>query len=96
MITGQRLSPPTPNPADRHLLHITPHPDIDKPITNWTDCDADGGLRYKPRAGDAVLFWSAFPDGRLDQHALHGSCPVVTGNKWVAVKWIRNKGSYNP
>ncbi|PNW85285.1 hypothetical protein CHLRE_03g179500v5 [Chlamydomonas reinhardtii] len=69
---------------------------IDKPITNWTDCDADGGLRYKPRAGDAVLFWSAFPDGRLDQHALHGSCPVVTGNKWVAVKWIRNKGSYNP
>ncbi|KAG2442630.1 hypothetical protein HXX76_002715 [Chlamydomonas incerta] len=69
---------------------------VDKPITNWTDCDADGGLRYKPRAGDAVLFWSTFPDGQLDQHALHGSCPVVTGNKWVAVKWIRNKGAYNP
>ncbi|KAG2450234.1 hypothetical protein HYH02_000331 [Chlamydomonas schloesseri] len=69
---------------------------VDKPITNWTDCDADGGLRYKPRAGDAVLFWSAYPDGQLDQHALHGSCPVVTGNKWVAVKWIRNKGAYNP
>ncbi|KXZ56832.1 hypothetical protein GPECTOR_1g750 [Gonium pectorale] len=66
-----------------------------KPISNWTDCDADGGLKYKPRAGDAVLFWSALPDGNLDPHALHGSCPVVTGNKWVAVKWLRNKGEYN-
>ncbi|EFJ51926.1 prolyl 4-hydroxylase [Volvox carteri f. nagariensis] len=68
---------------------------INKPISNWTDCDADGGLKYKPRAGDAVLFWSARPDGQLDPHALHGSCPVVTGNKWVAVKWLRNKGEYD-
>ncbi|KAG2499970.1 hypothetical protein HYH03_002255 [Edaphochlamys debaryana] len=64
----------------------------DKPISNWTDCDADGGLKYKPRAGDAVLFWSGTPDCGLDPHALHGSCPVVTGDKWVAVKWLRNKG----
>ncbi|GLC44388.1 hypothetical protein PLESTB_000475000 [Pleodorina starrii] len=65
-----------------------------KSISNWTDCDADGGLKYKPRAGDAILFWSARPDGKLDPHALHGSCPVVTGDKWVAVKWIRDQGEY--
>lgn len=79
------------------LSPLPPPPDANKPISNFTDCDADGGLRYKPRMGDAVLFWSVLPDGvSLDPHALHGSCPVVKGDKWVAVKWIRNKGGYNP
>ena len=41
--------------------------------------------------GDALLFWSARTDGSLDKHALHGGCPVVKGEKWVATKWIRNK-----
>ncbi|KXZ56830.1 hypothetical protein GPECTOR_1g749 [Gonium pectorale] len=66
------------------------------PITNWTSCDVDGGFKYKPRAGDAVLFWSVLPDGTIDPRSLHGSCPVVTGKKWGAVKWIRSKGEYNP
>jgi hypothetical protein len=25
------------------------------------------------------------------QTALHGSCPVIKGEKWVATKWIRDK-----
>ncbi|PNG99242.1 Transmembrane prolyl 4-hydroxylase, partial [Tetrabaena socialis] len=67
-----------------------------KAISNWTGCDTDGGLKYKPRAGDAVLFWSTLPDGTIDPHSLHGSCPVISGTKWAAVKWLRNKGGYNP
>jgi prolyl 4-hydroxylase len=60
-------------------------------IYDWRNC-TDGSLKYKPRQGDAVLFWSAHPDGSVDHHALHGGCPVVAGQKWVATKWIRSKG----
>ena len=35
------------------------------------------GIKYKPRAGDALLFWSIHPDHTSDKHALHGGCPVV-------------------
>ena len=48
------------------------------------------GLKYKPRKGDAVLFWSITPEGKIDKHSLHGGCPVIQGTKWVATKWIRN------
>eukprot|EP01024_Parvocaulis_polyphysoides_P024643 TRINITY_DN2252_c0_g2_i1.p1 TRINITY_DN2252_c0_g2~~TRINITY_DN2252_c0_g2_i1.p1 ORF type:complete len:324 (-),score=54.98 TRINITY_DN2252_c0_g2_i1:443-1414(-) len=51
----------------------------------------DSGLKYKPRKGDAVLFWSMHPNGTFDRHALHGGCPVKKGTKWVATKWIRDK-----
>jgi hypothetical protein len=27
----------------------------------------------------------------LLQTSLHGSCPVVKGEKWVATKWIRDQ-----
>lgn len=47
--------------------------------------------QVKPRKGDALLFWDINPDGSLDQHALHGGCDVVSGQKWAATKWMRNK-----
>lgn len=48
------------------------------------------GLKVKPRQGDALLFYSMYPNGTFDKTALHGSCPVIKGEKWVATKWIRN------
>jgi len=27
----------------------------------------------------------------LLQTSLHGSCPVIKGEKWVATKWIRDQ-----
>lgn len=51
----------------------------------------DKGIKYKPRAGDALLFWSMDPDGTLDRHSLHGGCPVLNGTKWTMTKWIHNK-----
>ena len=51
----------------------------------------DRGYLYKPRAGDAVLFWSVKPNGEFDNQSLHGGCPVIAGTKWVATKWIRDK-----
>ncbi|KAK7309170.1 hypothetical protein RJT34_05692 [Clitoria ternatea] len=49
------------------------------------------GLRVKPRKGDGLLFHSLFPNGTIDPTSLHGSCPVIEGEKWVATKWIRNQ-----
>lgn len=56
---------------------------------DYRKCDM--GLKYQPRAGDAVLFYSMHPNGTFDKHALHGGCPVKQGEKWVATKWIRDK-----
>jgi prolyl 4-hydroxylase len=43
-----------------------------------------------PRKGDAILFYSQHPDGRLDPRSLHGACPVLTGAKWGANLWVWN------
>lgn len=49
------------------------------------------GLKVKPRQGDGLLFYSLFPNGTIDRTSLHGSCPVIKGEKWVATKWIDRK-----
>ncbi|GAV65373.1 2OG-FeII_Oxy domain-containing protein [Cephalotus follicularis] len=50
------------------------------------------GLKVKPRRGDGLLFYSLLTNGSIDQTSLHGSCPVINGEKWVATKWIRDQG----
>ncbi|MCO5587201.1 hypothetical protein L7F22_041148 [Adiantum nelumboides] len=47
------------------------------------------GLSVKPQLGDALLFWSMKPDATPDASSLHGGCPVISGNKWSATKWMR-------
>lgn len=47
------------------------------------------GVAVKPRAGDALLFYSQTPNGTLDTLSLHSGCPVIRGNKWSATKWMR-------
>ncbi|KAL5706308.1 procollagen-proline 4-dioxygenase [Ranunculus cassubicifolius] len=47
------------------------------------------GLSVKPKMGDALLFWSMWPDATPDPSSLHGGCPVIKGNKWSSTKWIR-------
>ncbi|KAI3441021.1 Fe2OG dioxygenase domain-containing protein [Psidium guajava] len=49
------------------------------------------GLKVKPRQGDGLLFYSLLPNGTIDPFSLHGSCPVIKGEKWVATKWIRDR-----
>ena len=55
------------------------------------DYRACEGLAVKPRKGDALLFYSAHPNGTADAQALHGGCPVVRGEKWVATLWVRDQ-----
>jgi hypothetical protein len=54
-------------------------------------CAASAAAQYKPRRGDALLFYSLHHNGSVDARALHGGCPVIKGEKWVATKWIRDK-----
>ncbi|KAL4318107.1 hypothetical protein GQ457_18G016070 [Hibiscus cannabinus] len=49
------------------------------------------GLKIKPRRGGGLLFYSLFLNGTIDPASLHGSCPVIKGEKWVATKWIRDQ-----
>lgn len=51
-------------------------------------------LAVKPKKGDAVLFFSLHINGTTDPASLHGSCPVIEGEKWSAPKWI-HVSSYN-
>ncbi|PWA40801.1 2-oxoglutarate (2OG) and Fe(II)-dependent oxygenase superfamily protein [Artemisia annua] len=53
------------------------------------------GLKIKPRKGDGLLFYSLYPNGTIDPTSLHGSCPVIKGQKWVATKWLRNEEDFD-
>lgn len=48
-----------------------------------------------PRRGDAILFYSQRPDGKLDENSLHGACPVLKGTKWGANLWVWNACRYS-
>jgi len=54
--------------------------------------DCYRGLSVPPVRGNAVLFYSMVPDGRLDERSLHGGCKPrgKTTEKWGANQWIWN------
>ncbi|KAL5980629.1 putative prolyl 4-hydroxylase 7 [Asimina triloba] len=56
----------------------------------WSECARDG-FAVKPKKGDALLFFSLHPNASTDADSLHGSCPVIKGEKWSATKWIHVK-----
>ncbi|CAM9364828.1 unnamed protein product [Heterosigma akashiwo] len=45
-------------------------------------------LAVRPRKGEAILFYSQHPNGRVDAASLHGGCPVLAGTKWAANFWF--------
>ncbi|MBA0579822.1 hypothetical protein Gorai_022067 [Gossypium raimondii] len=53
------------------------------------------GLKVKPQRGDGLLFYSLFLNSTIDPTSLHGSCPVIKGEKWVATKWIRDQQQFD-
>ncbi|MCL7031285.1 hypothetical protein MKW94_013152 [Papaver nudicaule] len=65
------------------------------PMAGIGECSCGGkmvkGLSVKPNKGDAVLFWSMGLDGKEDPSCIHGGCEVLSGEKWSATKWMRQK-----
>ncbi len=46
-------------------------------------------IKVVPKKGDALLFYSCSPGGQEDPMTLHGGAPVLSGEKWIATKWMR-------
>ncbi|GJP46121.1 hypothetical protein CLOM_g5444 [Closterium sp. NIES-68] len=61
---------------------------------SWSDCGKQG-IAVKPIKGSALLFFSMNPDGSFDTASLHSGCPVISGEKWSATKWI-HVDSFDP
>ncbi|MEW5317239.1 MAG: hypothetical protein WDW38_008556 [Sanguina aurantia] len=52
---------------------------------------AQGKVAFRPRRGDALLFWSTHPDGKTeDPFSEHEGCPVEAGVKWTATVWVHS------
>jgi len=46
---------------------------------------------YIPRRGQALYFEYTAADGSLDPLSLHGGAPVLSGEKWILTKWMRER-----
>lgn len=67
------------------------HPDLPEKMGPFSAC-TKGGVAFKPKKGDAFLFWSMQPDAKQEDPAsMHTGCPVLKGVKWTATKWIHAK-----
>jgi TPR repeat protein len=44
-----------------------------------------------PMAGRAVVFDNLYADGRPDPASLHAGLPVMSGEKWLATLWLRER-----
>jgi prolyl 4-hydroxylase len=49
------------------------------------------GLEIKPKKGSAVYFEYANSLGQLDELTVHAGEPVLSGEKWIMTKWMRQR-----
>ncbi|XP_028416786.1 prolyl 4-hydroxylase subunit alpha-1-like isoform X2 [Dendronephthya gigantea] len=50
------------------------------------------GALVEPRKGDGVFWYNLLKNGNGNDNTRHAACPVFVGTKWVANKWIHEKG----
>lgn len=48
------------------------------------------GLYSRRRKGSAILFYSMWSDGNLDDWSRHGGLTVTKGEKWIANVWLHD------
>lgn len=51
----------------------------------------EAGISVVPRMGSALYFEYGNSAGQLDPLSLHAALPVVSGEKWVATRWMRTR-----
>lgn len=54
------------------------------------------GLTFSGAKGDALIFANALADGNCDSQALHAGLPVLSGEKYLASRWIRETPFFFP
>lgn len=71
-------------------------------IATWlfymSDVEAGGATVFPkinvalwPQKGSAAFWYNLHPSGEGDELTRHAACPVLTGSKWVANKWIHER-----
>ncbi|KAL6755211.1 hypothetical protein V8C86DRAFT_2682598 [Haematococcus lacustris] len=66
------------------------HPSLALASANLSEC-ARGRVAFKPKQGDALLFYSIRVDGTHETLSLHTGCPVIKGHKWTATVWVHSQ-----
>lgn len=66
--------------APDQLVVATTHAGALRDAGDLSTCQP-GDFKVKPKAGDAILFWSLNHDLSVNPRALHGACPVIKGEK---------------
>lgn len=60
------------------------------PIEPYCNDALAGSLKIAPRIGRAVVFYNHAPDLKIHGgEALHGGCPPLSDDKWIAQTWVR-------
>ncbi|XP_045104552.1 prolyl 4-hydroxylase subunit alpha-1-like isoform X3 [Portunus trituberculatus] len=54
----------------------------------------DANVAVAPEKGAAVLWYNLKKNGNCNTKSLHGGCPVLLGQKWVANRWIRENANF--
>jgi hypothetical protein len=49
------------------------------------------GVKFRGRAGEALIFDNVLPNGTGDMNTLHTGLPPTRGEKWLLSQWIRSK-----
>ena len=74
---------PSPPPT------ITPIPTTTLTTPTGETTFPEINLKVPPLKGSGVLFYNLDVNGEKDKSSLHASVPVMKGEKWAAVKWLR-------
>lgn len=53
------------------------------------------GVHLKPELGAAAFWYNLYKNGEGIIETVHGACPVLMGEKWVANFWIRERGQFS-
>ena len=49
------------------------------------------GVKFRGRAGEAIIFDNVDEQGHGDMRTLHEGVPPTRGTKWLLSQWIRDK-----